>query len=180
MKLRDKIKAAGLVSNLFELFFQKLATFLKVSQNFQKYFWTKAKRSISWPSYGLFSLEKHFIFGLSKKKCPILNFIQFGLLVPKIWTNYENVPLYWGLTHRAGASSICAPIIFCFCPIYFSFLISDNGAVVWSLANCYSGRPDFLVRFLYHCALAGGTLNNTLALAWFNYVLAKSKSVSRK
>ena len=44
MKLRDKIKAAGLVSNFFELFFSKTGNFFKGLLEFSEIFLNKGQK----------------------------------------------------------------------------------------------------------------------------------------
>ena len=83
----------------FNFFFQILATFKKGYLNVSKKFQTKAKRSLTWPLYGLFGLENPIISNGVYKKLAISNFNQIALVVPKLGAILENSSFYWGSTH---------------------------------------------------------------------------------
>ena len=72
-----------------KFFFQILATFEKGYLNVSKKFQTKAKRSLTWPLYGLFGLENTLIINDVEKKWFIPNFNQIRLVVPKLFTKLE-------------------------------------------------------------------------------------------
>ena len=90
--------------NFFEFFFQILATFKKGYLNVSKKFQTKAKRSLTWPLYGLFGLENPIISNGVYKKLAISNFNQIALVVPKLGAILENSSFYWGSTHSVPPS----------------------------------------------------------------------------
>ena len=50
---------------------------------------TKAKRSVTWPLYGLFGLENTLIINDVEKKWFIPNFNQIRLVVPKLFAKLE-------------------------------------------------------------------------------------------
>ena len=93
-KLRVVLKATSLGMNFFKFFFQILATFKKGYLNVSKKFQTKAKRSLTWPLYGLFGLENPIISNGVYKKLAISNFNQIALVVPKLGAILENSSLY--------------------------------------------------------------------------------------
>ena len=72
-----------------------LCLFLSSYQSHQ----SKAKRSLTWPLYGLFGLENPIISNGVYKKLAISNFNQIALVVPKLGAILENSSLYWGSTH---------------------------------------------------------------------------------
>ena len=92
--------------NFFELFFQILATFKKGYLNVSKKFQTKAKRSLTWPLYGLFGLENTLITNDEEKKLFIPNFSQIRLVVPKLWTKQEIACLYDLSQHCVKGSNL--------------------------------------------------------------------------
>ena len=89
-------------NDFFYFFFQILATFKKGYLNVSKKFQTKAKRSLTWPLYGLFGLENPIISNGVYKKLAISNFNQIALVVPKLGAILENSSLYWGSTHSTA------------------------------------------------------------------------------
>ena len=70
-------------------FFQILATLKMGYLNVWKNFQTKAKRSLTWPLYGLFGLENILIINDEQKQLFIPNFNQIRLVVPKLRTTQE-------------------------------------------------------------------------------------------
>ena len=70
-------------------FFQILATLKMGYLNVWKKFQTKAKRSLTWPLYGLFGLENILIINDEQKQLFIPNFNQIRLVVPKLRTTQE-------------------------------------------------------------------------------------------
>ena len=75
-----------------------LCLFLSSYQSHQ----SKAKRSLTWPLYGLFGLENPIISNGVNKKLAISNFNQIALVVPKLGAILENSSFYWGSTHSVS------------------------------------------------------------------------------
>ena len=120
-------------------FFQILATLKMGYLNVWKNFQTKAKRSLTWPLYGLFGLENILIINDEQKQLFIPNFNQIRLVVPKLRTTQEITRKYcWFNT------VLCTRYAF----LFSGFIWPHNN---WK--DPYKGRRDFMKKAYTEIAL---------------------------
>ena len=78
------------MDDFFEKLFFLNSSYIRIDlYKFAKKNSTKAKRSVTWPLYGLFGLENTLIINDVEKKWFIPNFNQIRLVVPKLFTKLE-------------------------------------------------------------------------------------------